>query len=116
MKTCARRLVPMLSLIATGAWANDFPTADRVLWVQECLEQHPGPRFEMVQKCACALDRMAEQVKFEQYVEMTTVVKALTIGGERGGDIRDNDSLRPLARRYRDLQKAVKSACFISQE
>ena len=95
------------------ASANDFPTVDRVLYVQECLKAHPGQNFEMVNKCACSLDKLALKVKFDDYVTMTTIVKAVTIGGERGGDIRDNESLKPQIKRYRDLQSEVKKSCFL---
>lgn len=93
--------------------ANDYPTAERVLYVQDCMRDHPGPRFEMINKCSCAIDRMAEEVKYDDFVEMTTVVKAISIGGERGGELRDNETLKPHLKRWRELQSKVKAACFI---
>ncbi len=48
--------------------ANDFPTVDRVLYVQECMKTNPGPSYEMVNKCSCALDALAREVKYEDYV------------------------------------------------
>lgn len=96
-----------------SALANDFPTVDRVLYVQECMKAHPGQNFEMVNKCSCALDTLARKVKFDDYVNMTTIVKAISIGGERGGDLRDNESIKPQIKRYRDLQSEVKKSCFL---
>lgn len=98
---------------ATKPRANDYPTQDRVLYVQECMRAHPGPAFEMMSKCSCAIDRLAEEVKFSDYVDMNTVVNAVTIGGERGGNLRDNESLKPQIARWRDLQSKVQKACFI---
>jgi hypothetical protein len=98
---------------ATVAGANDFPTVDRVLYVQECIRANPGPHFEMVNKCSCALDRLASEVKYDDYVTMTTIVNAVSIGGERGGEMRDNESLKPQIARYRELQARVIKACFI---
>ena len=95
------------------ASANDFPTADRVLYVQECIKAHPGQNFEMVSKCSCALNKLALKVKFDDYVTMTTIVKAVSIGGERGGDLRDNESIKPQIKRYRDLQSEVQKSCFL---
>ena len=44
-------LVSLSLLAAVGAaQAHDYPTADRVLYVQECMRQHPGPEFEMLSK------------------------------------------------------------------
>lgn len=113
--THAPRLVlsGILLLSALAAHANDFPTVERVLYVQECMRANPGPNFEMVNKCSCALDRLAEQVKFEEYVTMSTLVKAVTIGGERGGELRDNETIKPQMARYRELQAKVQASCFI---
>ena len=100
-------------LVGTVASANDFPTVDRVLYVQECMRAHSGPDFEMVNKCSCSLDRLAEEVKFDDYVNMVTIVKSVTIAGERGGVLRDNETLKPEIARYRALQAKVAKACFI---
>jgi hypothetical protein len=97
-----------------GALANDFPTVDRVLYVQECMRANPGPNFEMVNKCSCALDNLAREVKYDDYVSMSTVANAITIGGERGGELRDNESLKPQIKRFRDLQAKVQKSCFIN--
>lgn len=115
MNTISRLLLTATLLAATAsASANDFPTVDRILYVQECIQAHPGPNFEMVNKCSCALDKLALKVKFNDYVTMTTVVKAVSIGGERGGDLRDNETIKPQIKRYRDLQSEVQKSCFLS--
>lgn len=103
-----------LSAVGLPARANDFPTVDRVLYVQECMRDNPGPNFEMVNKCSCALDALARELKYEQYVEMSTIAKAMSIGGERGNDLRDNDTLKAPLKRYRELQAKVQKGCFIN--
>jgi hypothetical protein len=100
-------------LLTTSAWANDFPTAERVLYVHECMRNNPGPHFEMVSKCSCALDKVASEVKFEDYESMATVTNAVSIGGERGGTLRDNEILKPQVKRWRELQAKARDACFI---
>jgi hypothetical protein len=113
--TRLRILLPTCALLAASlaAQANDFPTVDRVLYVQECMRANPGPQFEMVNKCSCALDRLAAEVRFDDWVGMSTIVNAVSIGGERGGQLRDNESLKPQIARYRELQARVRKACFI---
>ena len=101
---------------AAPAQANDFPTVDRVLYVQECVRNNPGPHYEMINKCSCALDRLASEVKFDDYVSMSTIVNATSIGGERGGQLRDNETVKPQIARYRDLQAKVRKACFIGPQ
>jgi hypothetical protein len=42
-------------------------------------------------------------------------MKANSIGGERGGYIRDNEPLQKQIKRYRDMQASAKKQCFIGQ-
>ena len=108
-------LRPTLALLCctAAAAANDFPTVDRVLYVQECMNAHPGPYYEMVNKCSCALDALSREVSFDDYVEMSTAAKANTIGGERGGAIRDVESVQAQIKRYRELQARSQKGCFL---
>ena len=101
--------------IATGAaHANDFPTAARVLYVEDCIRANPGPYFEMVNKCSCAVDAFAAEVNYDEYTTMQTISNGMSIGGERGGAIRDVPTLQPELKKYRELQAKVKKSCFIS--
>lgn len=112
--------LPLLAALLAGAQpaaaqqaVNDFPTVDRVAYVQECMRNNPGPSFEMVNKCSCAVDYLAREVKYEEYVEMQTIANAMTIGGERGNELRDNESLKPKVKRWRELQAKALQGCFI---
>ena len=102
-----------LLLAGGAAHANDFPTSARVLHVEDCMRANPGPYFEMVNKCSCAVDAFAAEVKYEEYTTMQTISNGMSIGGERGGAIRDVAMLQPELKKYRELQVKVKKACFI---
>ena len=93
--------------------ANDFPTADRVEFVMECMRDHSGGQFELINKCSCTIDRLAEQYKYVDYVEAQTMAKAVTIAGERGSTLRDNDDAQKAARRYRASVIEAGRACFL---
>lgn len=93
---------------------NDFPTVDRVLYVQECVRQHPGPHYEMVNKCSCALDALAREISFDDYTSMSTATNANSIGGERGNTIRDTELLQTQIKRFREVQARAKAGCFIN--
>jgi hypothetical protein len=112
-RTCLAISAALLATLPLVAQANDFPTVARVLYVQECIRNNPGPNFEMVNKCSCALDRFAENISYDEYTELSTIFNAMTIGGERGNDLRDNDSLKPKLKRYREMQAKSQAACFI---
>ena len=100
-------------LLASVAHANDFPTAERVRYVQECMRAHPGPQFEMTVKCACVLDALAQELSYDDYVTLSTISKASTIAGERGSEIRDAPSLMPQLKRYREQQAKADKSCFV---
>ena len=102
-----------LALVATGASANDFPTTERVLGVQACMQKHQGPFYEMLHKCACALDEVAAQLSFAEYVELSTIANAMTIAGERGNGMRENESLKAPFARFKQINKQAEKACFI---
>jgi len=107
-------LCAALLAVAGAAAAHDYPTADRVVYVQECMRTHPGPHYEMLNKCSCALDRTATEVSYDDYITAMTTVNAATIGGERGAEFRDNASVQPTIKRWRELQARVQQACFIA--
>jgi hypothetical protein len=103
-----------MSMASAASLANDFPTSERVLYVQECMRANPGPQFEMISKCSCALDSLASEISFDEYVTLSTISKAISIGGERGGSVRDVPSYEPLIKRYRELQAKAQKGCFIT--
>jgi hypothetical protein len=94
--------------------AFDYPTIERVRYVQECMAEHPGTHYEMTSKCVCAVDALMQQLSLDDFVNLSTAAKATTIGGERGGTIRDSEQMQGDARRWRDLQRKAKSGCFIN--
>lgn len=116
----ARRALPLVALglaLSTQAQTpakNDYPTLDRVIYVQNCLNDHPGPNYEMLSKCVCVIDKIASQVKHDEYETMITATNAFSIGGERGGYIRDTEVLTDKIKQFRELQTAAKKSCFIN--
>ena len=113
MKPSSLVLAVTFALLSAGAVANDFPTAERVLGVQACMRQYPGPFYEMLHKCACSLDSLAQQLGFAEYVELSTIANAMTIAGERGNEMRDNESLKAPLARFKRLKLEADKACFI---
>lgn len=99
--------------LSGNAAANDYPTVDRVVYVRECMRQHPGPEFEMLSKCSCALDALARTMPFDEFTTLRTATLANSIGGERGNVIRDTEVLQKEIRRFREVQANAKKGCFI---
>lgn len=97
------------------AWAqaHDYPTAERVTYVEDCMREHPGSRYEMLNKCSCVLDTIARELPLDDYVTMSTATKANSIGGERGAYIRDVESLQLQIRKFRQLQAQAGASCML---
>ncbi len=104
---------PEQARLSAAEVARGYPTADRVVYVQQCMRDHPGNHYEMINKCSCALDEITTQVRYEDFTGMATAANAMSIGGERGGTMRDSEGMQGLAKRYRELQLRVKKACFV---
>jgi hypothetical protein len=111
----AMRLILVLTMIVVApiCRANDFPTVDRVEFVLECMRDHTGGQFELLNKCSCTIDRIAEQYKYDDFVEAQTMAKAVTIAGERGSVLRDNEDAQKAARGYRASVVEAAHACFL---
>jgi hypothetical protein len=104
------------ALLPGAAQAHDYPTAERVVYVQACMRDHPGAHYEMVNKCSCVIDRIAQDIPFDDFVTMSTAANANSIGGERGSYIRDVDALQQQIRKFRALQTQAMKSCMINLE
>ena len=103
---CVAILVPGL------ASANDFPTTSRVEYVLECMKNHGG-KHEYLYKCSCAIDRIAGQLKYDDYAEASTALRHQSLSGERGSEFRDPPTVRAMARRYKTILDQANDACFV---
>ena len=104
--------IALLALPA-AALAHDYPTAERVVYVEACMRDHPGGHYEMLNKCSCVIDAIARDVPYDDYVTMSTAANANSIGGERGSSIRDVESLQVQIRKFRQLQAQARKSCLL---
>jgi hypothetical protein len=108
-----RPIFLVMTLFAPLCHANDFPTVARVEFVLECMRDHKGGEFELLNKCSCAVDRLAKKYKYDAFVEAETMSKSATIAGERGSTMRDNEEAQKAARSYRAAVADAGRACFL---
>ena len=111
-----RHALWLIVLLAPSAHANDFPTRARVEYVLACMRESKAPQQESMYKCSCAIDAIADKVRYSTWVELSTVADGISIAGERGGIMRDLKDGRKLIASYRELQEDAKKRCFISNE
>lgn len=99
---------------AFPALAFDYPTTDRIEYVDQCMRENTAARHEMLYKCSCTIDAIAKEISYDEYVEASTAANAMSIGGERGSVIRDAQVNKDLASKFRALQGKAKKSCFIN--
>ncbi len=108
----ARLLLMVLVGAPISAHANDFPTADRVEYVLECMKNHAG-KYEYLYKCSCAIDNIAKGLTFDEYVETSTALRNQTLGGPKGAEFRDPDAVKAMAKKYKAIQTGANKACYV---
>ena len=89
---------------------HDYPTAARVEYVQECMLKNGG-EVSFLYKCSCAIDRIASELSYDDFVEWGTFARNASLAGERGGVFRDSDQARENAKKYRAVEAEAYKAC-----
>jgi hypothetical protein len=99
---------------AAAAPAHDYPTVARVEYVNDCIGKSGG-KLAALYQCACAIDRIANALPYDEYVEESTYAKYATLQGQGGAIFRDSDHARQLAKNFRDLETSALRGCGITQ-
>ncbi len=95
------------------AHANDFPTQARVEYVLRCMSSHGGQKYEVLYSCICIIDKIAEKIAYDEYVEGDVFAQLRTTPGERGGLFRDPERASLLVKKISNLTEAAKKSCFM---
>jgi hypothetical protein len=89
---------------------HDYPTSARVEYVQECM-MRSGTQIAYLYKCSCAIDRIAKDLTYDDFVEWGTFARNASLAGERAGVFRDSDEVRDKAKKYRAIEEAAGKSC-----
>jgi len=100
------------ALFAAPARAGDFPTADRVEYVLECMYRHGGDQA-LLYKCSCAIDNIAKSYTYDDYVAASTTARSQGLAADQGGVFRDDAGNRSVASKYRKVQEQAWHACGV---
>jgi hypothetical protein len=98
--------------LRADAPGHDYPTIARIEYVQECVNKAGGRQAAMYQ-CACAIDRIAEKLTYDEFVEASTYSRYSTLPGEGGGIFRDTDEARQKAKLFRTIESDAYKACNV---
>jgi hypothetical protein len=105
-------LALLLAASMPQAHAHDFPTADRVEYVLECMVDHQSKQ-EYLYKCACAIDQIAQEMSYDEFVESSTALRHQSLSGPRGAEFRDPGAGKAMATKYKALQDKARKACYV---
>ncbi len=99
---------------AKVAKVNNYPTLDRVQYVLECAQNYPDKvHQEMIYKCSCAIDEIAKQVKYDDFINDWTSSKAVSIAGDRGA-IREHVMVKAMVKEFKEVQAAAQKICLFN--
>ena len=89
---------------------NDYPTSARVEYVQECIAKNGGNLADLY-KCSCVIDRVADHLTYDDFVEASTFARYATLPGEGGGEFRDPERAKERTKLYRSIETEAYRAC-----
>ena len=98
---------------STVAGANDFPTQARVEYILRCMDSHGGQKYENLYSCTCIIDKIADKMAYDEFVEAEVFAQLRSTPGERGGVFRDPDQASLLVRKISDLTEVAEKFCFM---
>jgi hypothetical protein len=97
-----------------AAPVNNYPTAARVEYVNECIANQRD-RLANVYQCSCVIDRIADTLTYDEFVESITFARYAGLPGEGGAIFRDSDDARKKGRRYQELEQAAYKSCGLGK-
>ena len=90
---------------------NDYPTSARADYVFACMATN-GQSRQVLEQCACSIDRIAEILPYEKYVEAETVLSMRLTGGERMAVFNSAVAANNLVADLRRAQAEAEIICF----
>ena len=104
--------LPTIALGQTAAERlNDFPTAARADYVFACMSTN-GTTREMLQRCSCSVDEIAQLLSYEDYLAAETVLSMRRVGGERMAVFNSAAVAETLVAELRRAQAEAEIICF----
>ncbi|MEZ8141459.1 hypothetical protein A1OO_22485 [Enterovibrio norvegicus FF-33] len=116
VKTVSSLFVLALLALSQPASANDFPTLERVKFVQECMALKGGPSYVNMYGCSCVIDKISEQLAFDDYVHADAFLRLRNMRGERGGYFRSSKDSRTARGELLAIREEADQQCFSAQQ
>ena len=79
----------------------------------ECVAKHGGLNYINQYACGCKIDKIAEQLTFEEYEAARTFTQMIKTPGEAGSAFRDPQQSKDLRTKLKEADAAAEKACFV---
>lgn len=80
------------------------------------MDSHGGQKYENLYACICVIDKIAEQIAYDEFVEGDVFAQLRTTPGERGGVFRDPDRASLLTKKLGDITEVAEGSCFVESK
>lgn len=97
--------------VAQAQAVNDYPTNARAEYVFACMATN-GQTRDMLDRCSCAIDRIADVLSWRDYVSAETVLRMRQTTGERSGMFRGMPQMTETVANLRRAEAEAEILCF----
>ncbi len=110
-----KTLIPLLASVlavpmAAQAGPADYPTIDRVIFVNECMQSN-GANLDTMYKCSCVMDQLTQTLSYDQFSDGDVATHGANTMGERSGLFRDPEHVRGNAKTLTSAKADAAKAC-----
>ena len=95
----------------SGQLINDYPTIARADYIFGCMAAN-GQTRDVMEKCACSIDIVANILPYDKYVEAETILRMRLIGGEKSAAFKQMAEYRAIVDDVRNAQAEAEIRCF----
>lgn len=96
----------------TAANAQAYPTATKADYVIGCMASN-GQTPEMLQKCSCSIDLIAQAIPYDEYVHISTILSLQQMAGAGRNAVYKNSTWsKEQVTKLRDVQADSTLRCF----
>ena len=92
--------------------SDTYPTSAKVDYVIGCMASN-GQSYEMMQKCSCSIDFIADAIPYEEYVHISTLLSLQQMtGAGRNAVYKSSTWSNQAVAKLRDVQADSTLRCF----
>lgn len=89
---------------------NEYPTIDRVLFVNECVREHGGG-LDSLYKCSCVMDYFVKNLTYAEFDNMDASAHGINTTGERSALWRDPKEIKEGINKLKLTKEKAKLSC-----